>query len=93
VFYQEIKDPKLHEIGKNGISLGFKLLASDGTDLIDTNNYLTFSVRQVVQTYMDVGGVSTPNRNKYPLQLVKCGDNFKYDDQDEVKRLGIDNYW
>jgi len=87
------KDVEILKPGKNGFDFAFSYTAR-GVDYLNDPTYFEFSMQQVEQVWPNKIGASYPYRFQKDIPYAKWGDNFSHDDQDQVKRLGINEfYW
>ena len=86
------KDVEILKPGQKGFDFAFSYTASE-VDYLNDPTYFEFSMRQVEQEWLNTTGASSINRNKTGIPYEKCGENFSHDDQDQVKRLGINEFY
>ena len=87
-----ITDNEILTPAEEGFDFAFTF-KSNGIDYLADSTYFTFTMKQVKQQWVNTTGSSTTKRTKDDVPFSICRDNFSYDDQSEVQRLGIDNYY
>ena len=85
-------DVEILKPGKDKFDFAFSYTAS-GVDYLADSTYFSFSMRQVEQQWVNLTGTSSLQRSKTDIPFEKCGGNFSHDDQEEIIRLGIDEYY
>ena len=86
------KDVDILKPGKNGFDFAFSYTAR-GVDYLTDSTYFEFTMKQVEQEWLNTTGASSTSRTKVDIPYAKCGENFSHDDQDQVKRLGINEFY
>ncbi|CAI2359482.1 unnamed protein product [Moneuplotes crassus] len=81
------------DTGHSQFDLAFQFTA-DGADLVSDPTAFTFFINHVEQEWVTEDGVTYPKRNYTNIEFEKCGEtHFSYDNLDEIKRIGVDNYY
>ncbi|CAI2359868.1 unnamed protein product [Moneuplotes crassus] len=89
----EIQRLVVNDTGRSQFDLAFQLTA-DGIDLVSDPTAFTFFINHVEQEWVTENGVTYPKRNYTNIEFEKCGEtHFSYDNLDEIKRIGVDNYY
>ena len=86
------KDVEILKPAKDGFDFAFSYTGS-GVDYLIDPTYFKFTIQQVEQIWNNGTGTSSTSRNKTDIPYAKCGNNFAHEDQDEVRSLGIDDYY
>ena len=86
------KDVEILKPAKDGFDFAFSYTGS-GVDYLIDPTYFEFTIQQVEQVWTNGTGTSSTSRNRTDIPYAKCGNNFAHGDQDEVRILGIDEYY
>ncbi|CAI2383865.1 unnamed protein product [Moneuplotes crassus] len=94
IFTDLENDKEVHYIGEKGIMFGFSIDDDNGGDLIQQPSYVSYSFKQVSQTYTkSSSGDSERERIKTTIENQFCGNNSFTDIPIEsITRLGIDKF-
>ncbi|CAI2386528.1 unnamed protein product [Moneuplotes crassus] len=83
----------IHKPGESKFDFAISFIAN-GVDYMQDPTAFTIDFNQVIQEWNSTSEDASFTRTKTPITLEKCGTtNFKFNNQAEVKRIGVDEYY